>query len=73
MLNIASIFVSVFAGVLLLPGLIPFLGWVNWIMLPFGIVALILGLLSRRNEGRNIAIVILAIGITRLWLGGGVF
>lgn len=73
MLNILSIFIGLFAALLVIPGMIPFFGWVNWIMLPFGGAALLLGLLSSRNEGRNLAIVVLAIGIIRLWIGGGFF
>lgn len=73
MLNIISIIIGVVAGVLLLPGLIPFFGWVNWIMLPIAIVGLLFGLLSRGNAGRNFNLIIIVIGVVRLWLGGGFF
>lgn len=73
MLNIVSIIVGLLAALLMLPGLVPLFGWMNWIMLPIAGVGLILGLLSRSNGGRNFNLVIIAIGIARLWLGGGIF
>ena len=73
MLNILSLIAGLIAAVLMLVGLIPFLGWVTWIMLPFAAVGLILGLLSSGNAGRNLNIVVFAIGFARLWLGGGIF
>ncbi len=73
MLNIISILIGIVAGVLMLPGLIPFFGWVNWIMLPIATVGLLFGFLSSSNAGRNLNLVIIAIGVVRLWLGGGFF
>ncbi len=73
MLNIVSIIVGLFAALLMLPGLVPLFGWMNWIMLPIAGVGLILGLLSHSNGGRNFNIVIIAIGVARLWIGGGIF
>lgn len=72
MLNLFSLIAGLIAAVLMIVGLIPFLGWVNWIMLPVAAIGLILGLLSHGNAGRNLNIVVLAIGFARLWLGGGI-
>lgn len=71
MLNLVSIVIGIVAGLLMVPGLIPFLGWVNWIMLPIAGIGLLFGLLSRGNAGRNLNLVIMAIGMIRLWIGGG--
>lgn len=73
MLNIVSILVGLVAALLAFIGLIPLLGWVNWLMLPVAFVGLVLGLLSSSNSGRNLCMVVIIIGILRLMLGGGFF
>ncbi|MCA1749998.1 MAG: hypothetical protein ABR601_10890 [Parasphingopyxis sp.] len=73
MLNIVSLLVGVIAACLMLPGLIPFFGWINWLMLPVAAFGILLGVLSRSNAGRNFNIVIFVIGVIRLMLGGGIF
>lgn len=73
MLNIVSLLIGAVALLLTLIALIPLLGWANWLILPFAVVGLVLGLLSRGNAGRNLNIVVLVIGILRLWIGGGIF
>ncbi|MEM8695652.1 MAG: hypothetical protein AAGE05_06480 [Pseudomonadota bacterium] len=71
MLNIISILVGLFAALFALIGLIPFLGWVNWFMLPVAFVGLVIGLLADSNGGRNLCMVIIVIGMLRLLIGGG--
>ncbi|HEX8457772.1 MAG TPA: hypothetical protein VF656_10785 [Pyrinomonadaceae bacterium] len=67
---------------LMLVGLVPCLGWVNWIMLPFSLLTFILSLiasLSVKNErARGMALMGLVfaavagfVGFFRLILGGG--
>lgn len=73
MLNILSILFGLVAALLALFGLLLFFGWINWLMLPFAFVGLVLGLLSRSNVGRNLNIVVLVVGVVRLSLGGGFF
>jgi hypothetical protein len=51
----------------------PLLGWANWIILPMAVVGLGLGALSRSVSGRNLNIVVIAIGVLRLSIGGGIF
>jgi hypothetical protein len=72
MLNILSIVLGCFALMLSIPAFIPLLGWANWLILPFALVGLVFGVLSDRNAGRNINLVVLVVGIARLWLGGGI-
>lgn len=72
MLNLLSFLAGLIAAVLALVGLIPLLGWVNWLMLPLAFIGLVLGALSSSNGGRNFNIVILIVGVVRLWLGGGI-
>lgn len=72
MLNILSILVGLVALVLLIPSTIPFLGWGNWFVLPIAVLGAGLGALSSRNHGRNFCLVVLAISVVRLMLGGGI-
>lgn len=71
MLNIVSIFIGLIALILAIPAFIPLLGWANWIVIPIAIVGLALGAMSSSNAGRNLNIVVIAIGVVRLMLGGG--
>lgn len=72
MLNILSIFVGLVTLVLGLVAFIPLLGWLNWIVLPIGVVGLALGALSAHRSGRNLNIVLLVVFGLRLFIGGGV-
>jgi hypothetical protein len=72
MLNILSILVGVVAGLLAFVGLIPIISLVNWIAFPIALFGLVLGVLSDRNEGRNLNLIILAVSGLRLFLTGGI-
>jgi len=73
MLNIASLFLGVVGLLLAIPALIPFLGALNWLLLPIPAIGLALGALSSRTAGRNLNIVVLVVMVLRLMLGGGLF
>jgi hypothetical protein len=73
MLNIVSILIALAAVTPLLFGLLPFLGALNWLILPLGVVGLIVGTVSSHNTGRNLNLVVLAVAAGRLMLGGGLF
>lgn len=73
MLNVVSLLIGVVAAILMIPGLIPLLGWLNWFMLPIAAVGIIVGVLSSRTSGRNLNIAVFVIGVVRLMLGGGIF
>ena len=72
MLNIASILVGIVALLLAIPSTIPLLGWGNWFVLPIAVVGIGLGALSRSNGGRNFCLIVFAIAVVRLMLGGGI-
>ncbi len=72
MLNLASILVGVVALLLAIPSTIPLLGWGNWFVLPIAVVGIGLGALSRSNGGRNFCLIVFAIAVVRLMLGGGI-
>lgn len=73
MLNLASLLIGILALPWLLLGSIPFVGALNWLILPWGVLGLILGVLSSRTSGRNLNLVVLGVATVRLMLGGGVF
>lgn len=73
MLNILSVLIGLVALIFAVPGIIPLLGILNWIAVPVAVVGLVVGMLSSKNTGRNLNIVILLIAIVRLSLGGGIF
>lgn len=72
MLNLASILIGIFSLILVIPAQIPFLGWANWIALPFVVVGIGLGALSSKDSGMKFCIVIFVIAVIRLALGGGI-
>ncbi|MCL4673165.1 MAG: hypothetical protein KJZ64_09575 [Sphingomonadaceae bacterium] len=71
MANLLSIVFGIVALVIVIPSTIPLLGWGNWLALPFAVAGVGLGALSRSNGGRNFCLIVLAIAIVRLMLGGG--
>ncbi len=72
MLNVLSLLIGIAAGAVAVFGLIPFLGWANWFLLPIAGIGLVLGLISRRKEGQILNLVVIAIALVRLTLGGGI-
>ncbi|RPF70802.1 hypothetical protein [Aurantiacibacter spongiae] len=73
MLNVLSILTGLLSLIIVIPSQIPFLGIGNWLALPVIAVGIVLGQLSSKRSGRNFNLVILAIAVIRLLLGGGVF
>jgi hypothetical protein len=71
MLNIVSLFIGAVGLLLAFPALLPFLGWMNWLLLPIPVIGLALGVVSSRTSGRNLNILVLVIMIVRLSIGGG--
>lgn len=72
MLNLASIVVGIVALLLAIPSTFPFLGWGNWLVLPIALVGAGMGALSRSNSGRNFCLIVFALAVVRLMLGGGI-
>lgn len=72
MLNILSLLVGVVALFLGIFAFFPFLGWAYWLIIPIALVGLALGQLSSSRSGRNLNLVVIVIGVVRLFLGGGI-
>jgi len=73
MFNLISILIGLVALLLAIPSEIPFLGWGNWIVLPIALLGAGFGMLSRSDKGRNFCLIVFAIAVVRLMLGGGFF
>lgn len=73
MFNIISILIGLVTLVLGLVAFVPLLGWMNWLVIPIGIVGAAIGALSSSNGGRNLNLVLIVIFAVRLMLGGGIF
>jgi hypothetical protein len=69
-MNVRSLIIGLGALTIVLVGFIPLLGWLNWLAIPGAVVALVRGLLSRKTSERHINLVVLALAIIRLVLGG---
>ena len=72
MLNLLSILAGIVGLVIVIPSTIPFLGWGNWFALPVVAVGIALGAMSSSNGGRNFCLIVFAIAVLRLMLGGGI-
>ncbi len=71
MLNILSVLIGLVALILMIPTIIPFLGWANWLIVPIALLGALVGMLSSRNGGRNFCLIVAGLGALRLFLGGG--
>ena len=72
MANIISIFIGGVALILSFVGLVPLLGWTNWLILPIAGVGALFGLISERSSGMYFCLIVIGICAFRLWLGGGI-
>lgn len=73
MRNTISLIIGVIALLLVLVAFIPLIGAANWIIIPIAVVGLAFGAVSDKTSGRNLNLVVIGIGVLRLWLGAGIF
>ena len=64
--------IGVIALALTFIGLVPLLGWTNWLILPFAGIGALFGLISSRTSGMYFCIIVMCISALRLSLGGGI-
>jgi hypothetical protein len=78
-MGVIALVIGLFAFLFMCIGLIPFLGWFNWLNLPLAVVGLVvgaIGLRGRRTQAAALGGVIfcgsaLVIGVFRLIVGAG--
>lgn len=73
MFQFLSILIGLVCAVLLVPGLVPFLGWSLWITLALCVLGIIFGAFCEKKIGLTINIAVAVVAALRLLLGGGVF
>ena len=71
--NSLSVLIGLVCAVLLVPGLIPLLGWLQWAVLAGCVVGIICGSFCQRRIGLTINVTVALVAALRLFLGGGVF
>jgi len=71
-MNVASKIVGIIALLLMIVGLIPFLGWINWLVIILAIIGLILGAFGKNNGGMILNGIVLIVSALRLIVGGGI-
>ena len=71
MASILSSLIGFAALILMIPTLLPFLGWANWIIVPIALFGAGVGSFSSGTGARNFCLGVAALGMVRLWLGGG--
>ncbi len=72
MFNLVSIIIGIVALVFAVIAFLPFIGWANWLVIPLAIIGAAIGFMSRSTAGRNLNIFVIAVGVVRLMLGGGI-
>ena len=72
MANLIAILIGGIALILSFIGLVPLLGWTNWLIMPFAAVGAIFGLISSRTSGMYFCLIVMAICLFRLWIGGSI-
>ena len=73
MFNLISLLIGFVSLALVAVAFLPLLGWANWLILPLAVVGAGIGQLGTGRAGRNLCLVVIAIGVLRLMLGGGIF
>jgi hypothetical protein len=72
MLNMVSLIIGAVALLCAMVAFIPFLGILNWLVIPLAMIGAGVGVVSRTNAGRNLNLFVIVIAIVRLMLGGGI-
>ena len=72
MLNVVSLLIGAVALVFAIIAFLPLLGWANWLIIPLAIIGAVVGMISSGTTGRNLNLFVIAIGVVRLMLGGGI-
>lgn len=72
-MNIASKIIGIIALIGMLVGLTPFIGMLNWIVIPLAIIGLFFGIFSKNTGGLVLNGIVLLAAALRLIVGGGIF
>ena len=67
-----SVLIGLVCAALMVPGLVPLLGWLQWAVLAGCVLGIIFGSFCEKKIGLTINIAVAIVAILRLFLGGGV-
>jgi hypothetical protein len=73
MFNVISLIIGVVALLCVMVAFIPFLGILNWFIIPLALIGAGVGVMSKSTTGRNLNLFVIVVGVVRLMLGGGIF
>lgn len=59
--------------IIMIIGLIPLFGWLNYISITLAIIGLLIGIFGKATGGLTLNGIVLIVGILRLFIGGGIF
>ncbi|MDB6076029.1 MAG: hypothetical protein JWO89_3669 [Verrucomicrobiaceae bacterium] len=71
MFQLLSVLIGLLCAVPALFGLLPFFGWVQWAVLAGCVIGVIFGSFCQRKIGLTINLVVAAVAMFRLFMGGG--
>jgi hypothetical protein len=72
MFNLVSLIIGFVALICVVVAFIPFLGILNWLIIPLAVIGAAVGMISRGTTGRNLNLFVIVVGIVRLMIGGGI-
>ena len=72
MFNVVSLIIGIVALLCAGVAFIPFLGILNWLIIPLAIIGAGVGVMSSSTSGRNLNLFVILVAIVRLMLGGGI-
>lgn len=70
-MNILSLIIGIPCFALMVLGLVPGLGWLNWLVAVGCVLGILFGAASEKKQGLYVNVAVLCIGGLRLLLGGG--
>ena len=73
MFNVVSLIIGFVALLCAVVAFIPFLGALNYLIIPLALIGAGVGVVSKSNSGRNLNLFVVLVGIVRLMLGGWIF
>lgn len=72
LMNLISIIIGFVALALAIVGLLPMLGWLNWLVLVLALLGAVIGIFAVKRTGLNLNLVVMIVAIFRLVIGGGI-
>jgi hypothetical protein len=73
MFQFLSILCGIAAAIVMVPGIIPLLGWLQWLVLVLVVIGSFFGSFCEKKIGLTINLVVGVVAVLRLFLGGGGF